>query len=89
MKIKDGFILREIAGSYIVVPIGERVVDFNGIITLSETGAFLWKHIQTGNNEEDLITALLDEYEIDTATACADVTEFLNSMKSGGLMEDD
>ena len=44
MKIKDGYMVREVAGSQIVVPVGERTVDFNGIITLNETAAFLcWR----------------------------------------------
>ena len=64
MKIKDGFILREVAGNYIVVAVGEAVKSFNGVINLNETGAFLWKILQTGGDEQSLITALLSEYEV-------------------------
>ena len=42
MKLKSGFILREIAGSSIIVPVGERVKEFNGVINLNDTGVFLW-----------------------------------------------
>ena len=46
MKIKQGFILREVAGSYLVVAVGEAVKRFNGVINLNETGAFLWRLLE-------------------------------------------
>ena len=87
MKIKPNFMLREIAGSWLVVPLGERVVDFNGIITLSETGAFLWKLMEKNANVEELIDQLLIEYDVDENTARADVTEFAAALKEGALLE--
>ena len=77
MKVKDGFMLREIAGQWVVVPLGEMVVEFNGIITLTETGALLWRKLETGAEEDDLVNALMDEYDVDEATARADVKSFL------------
>jgi len=79
--------LREIAGTWIVVPLGQRVVDFNGLMTLSETGAFLWKRLEQEAGEDELITALLEEYEVDEETAKADIDEFLKELKSGGIAE--
>lgn len=78
MKIKDGFMLREVAGQWVVVPLGERVVEFNGIMTLSESGAILWKILENESTEEALTEAIINEYDVDRNTAEADVHEFVN-----------
>ncbi|MBP5466383.1 MAG: PqqD family protein, partial [Clostridia bacterium] len=69
MKIKDGFILREVAGSFIVVAVGEAVKTFKGIVNLNETGAFLWKILERGATEEELLKKMLEEYDVDEQTA--------------------
>ena len=61
MKIKDNFLLRKVADSYVVVPVGKLTLDFNGIITLNETGAFLFEQLQKGAEREDLIENLLKD----------------------------
>lgn len=86
MKIKDGFMLREVAGQWLVIPIGERVVEFNGIITLSESGALLWRRMENEDaSEEDLVREILAEYIIDEDTARTDVQEFLVMISEKGL----
>lgn len=87
MKIKDGFILREVAGNYIVVAVGSAVKQFNGVITLNETGAFLWKKLEEGCEEKDLLSALLDEYEVESAVAEADVKAFLEKLNGANLLK--
>ena len=86
MKIKDGFILREIAGTWIVVPVSKRVVEFNGLITLSESGMFLWKALENGVDEEALVSRLISEYDIDKSTAVIDTKEFIHSLSEKGLL---
>lgn len=86
MKIKDGFILRQVAGSYIVISVGGESVDFNGMITVNETGAFLWEKLVVGATEEELLCAMLEEYEVDEATAKADIAEFLKLLEEGNLL---
>lgn len=88
MKIKDGFMLREVAGQWVVVPLGERVVQFNGIMTLSESGALLWDKMKAGATEEELLAAILAEYSIDEETARADIAEFLTSIRDKDLIEE-
>lgn len=88
MKVADGFMLRDIAGSWIVVPIGNRVVEFNGLINLSESGAFIWKKLEEGIEMDELREAMLSEYEIDAATAEADIAEFISEMRGRGLIEE-
>ena len=87
MKIKKDFILKKIAGSYIVVPVRQEAVDFSGIIKLSESGAFLWELLEKGAEKEDLVAKLLDEYLVDEATAQTDVDRFIDRINEAGLLE--
>ena len=86
LKIKDGFILREVSETFIVLAVGERVKDFNGMITLSESGAFLWKILEQGAEQETLVNALIKEYGIEKELATKDVDAFINKMKGAGLL---
>ena len=87
MKIKDNLILREIAGSWIIVPVAEMVVEFNGSMNLNETGAFLWKLLAEGAEMDELVTGLLSEYDVDEETAKADVMEFISQLADKGLLQ--
>ena len=87
MKIKEGLILREVAGNYIVVAIGDMVKEFNGVINLNETGAFLWKNLADGKDEQGLVDALLGEYDVDKAIAEQDVKKFINKLTEAGLVK--
>ena len=87
MKIKDGFVLREVAGSFIVVAVGEAVKNFNGIINLNETGAFLWKILESGGTKEELVAKLCEEYEVDETTAATDVDKFVQNLSEAGLVK--
>ena len=84
MKIKEGFILRNVAGSNVVVPVGQATVDFNGMMSLNDTGAFLFDKLTT---EEQLIRDLMDEYSIDKELATKDVKDFIEKVESEGLFE--
>ncbi|MBQ4515505.1 MAG: PqqD family protein [Clostridia bacterium] len=87
MKLKDGFLLKEIAGSWVVVPVGEQVVDFQMMITLNETGAFLWEKLKTETTKEELLDALLSEYDVEKSVAETDVDEFLKILSEKELLE--
>ena len=87
MKIKSGYLIREIAGAYVVVPAGEQVSEFNGLMTLNETAAFIWKILVDGADEDALVSALLDEYDIDEATARNDVKKVIDLLKSYKVFE--
>lgn len=88
MKVKEGYLLRDIAGETIVVSIGGTALNFKEIITLNETGAFLWKQLENDCQEEILFKNLLEEYEIDAATAKRDVQCFLNKMRQADLLDE-
>ncbi len=86
MKLKNGFVLRQIGGSYVVVAVGLQTLDFKGMIRLNETGAFLWENLSADEcTKEDLVAALTAEYEVDDATASKDVDMFVQSLKDADL----
>lgn len=87
MRIKSDYILREVAGSHVAVPTGKAAIDFTGMVTLNEAGSFLWKQLAEDRTEEQLLTALLEEYSIDEATAKADISEFLEKLKAADFIE--
>ncbi len=76
MKIKSGFVIREIAGQYMAVPVGERVNDLHGMIALNETGAFIWNLLENEQTEDDLAKALIEEYDVSYEDALEAVKEF-------------
>ena len=88
MKIKKGFISRKVAGSNVVVATGEQSKVFNGIIKLNESGLVLWNKLVVGADKEQLVSALLDEYDIDRAVAEADVDKFVGVLRDAGAIED-
>ena len=87
MKLKSGFILREIAGSSIIVPVGDRVKEFNGVINLNDTGVFLWKMLEKGATEQELVEALLNEYEVEKEIAERDVNKLVSKLKEAKLLK--
>ena len=86
MKIKDNFILRKLVDDYVVVPVGSGTCDFDGIITLNETGAFLFERLLDGAEKEDLLTSMLSEYEIDEKTAAFDIEAFIKKLDDADLL---
>lgn len=87
MKLKDGFVLRQVGGTYVVVAVGLQTLDFKGMIRLNETGAFLWEKLSGAEcSEADLVAAMTAEYDVDEATAAADVATFVNSLKEASLL---
>ena len=87
MKIKAGFVLREIAGEYVVIALGSASRIFNGMIKLNESCCILWKKLCEGCEQEDLVEALLAEYDVDRAIIEADVERILNQLKGANILE--
>lgn len=86
MKIQGDFILREIAGERILIPVGETALNVKGMISLTESGALLWERLQTECTEDDLVRAILEEYDVDRETAKADVMSFLEQLRALDLL---
>lgn len=87
MKIKEGFLLREIAGNHVVVPIGEATLDINGMMSLNETGAFLFEKLIEGASEEQLIEDLISTYDVERELAKKDVEDFIRKVEREDLFE--
>ena len=85
MKLKDGFVLRNVAGETVVLPSGNDL-NLNMMITLNGTGEFLWKRLEIGAEKEELVQALLDVYDVDEATANLAVDRFVEKLSANGFL---
>ena len=89
MKTKNGFNIRNVCGEHIVVAEGKENIDFSNIISMNETAAFLWQHIQgTTFDVPHMVQLLTQEYDVDAATAEADCTTLLNQWIKAGIVEE-
>ena len=88
MKIKEGYILRTVAGMHIAVPVSAKS-DFDGMITLNETALFLWKKLETGCTKESLVQALTNEYDVDEEKARTDLNDILQKFREMDIITDD
>lgn len=87
MKIKDDLMLRQIGDNWVVVPMGERLAEFNGMMKLNETGAFIWKLLETETTEDKILSAVLAEYDIDEENAIKEIELFLENLRESNLLE--
>lgn len=88
MKAKPGFNLREVCGENIIVAEGEENIDFSNIISMNESSAYLWRNIQGKEfDHADLVKLLLEEYDVDEATALADVKNLTDLWVQAGIIE--
>ena len=87
LKIKEDFILRKVADSYVVVPVNILTLDFNGIINLNESGAFLFELLQNGAEREELVNRLLEEYDVTRDRAEADIDSFIKKARDADILE--
>lgn len=86
MNIKLDFVLRDIAGDLLLVPAGKAALDLNGMLTLNEVGAEIWRMLPEVADEEELIAKLLEIYEVEEPELRADVTDFLNALRKMGIL---
>uniref|UniRef100_UPI00403853A9 PqqD family protein n=1 Tax=Segatella hominis TaxID=2518605 RepID=UPI00403853A9 len=88
MKAKPGFNLRVVCGENIIVAEGEENIDFSNIISMNESSAYLWQNIQGKEfTHEDLVDLLIQEYEVDEATALKDVKALTELWLQAGIIE--
>lgn len=85
MKLKDGFILREVAGQIVVLPSGDDL-DLDMMITLNETGKFIWKLMEQEVEEAEIVSAILDKYDVERNVAEAAVTGFIRKLREHGFL---
>ncbi|MBQ7800867.1 MAG: PqqD family protein [Oscillospiraceae bacterium] len=88
MKVKGNYALRQVAKTWVVMPLGQATLDLDGILTLNETGALLWKTLEQGGDREAMIRALTGEYDVSPERAGADVDRFLGKLADAGVLEE-
>ena len=88
MKIKKGFTVRNIAGSDIVVPVGNAEKIFNGMITLNESGACFWNALLKDTTVDEVVKKVTSEYDVDEERAKADVEKFIEQLRENNLIEE-
>ena len=86
MRLKKGFVLREVAGETVVVPTGHEL-DFHGIITLNETAKTIWVALENETDVDALVNAVLGEFDVDEKTARAGVESFISKLKELDFLE--
>ncbi len=86
MKIKPGYVLRKVVDVHVIIGIGDGAYAPDQIMSLNETGAFLWRILEDGADREKLVASLLSEYDVDEQTAAADVDAFLASLRDKALI---
>lgn len=87
IKIKSGFVVREIAGQSVVVALGAASKSFNGIIKLNETGRVMWDILAQGAEKDDVVNKILSEYDVDRATVEKDFDSFVTTLKENNILE--
>lgn len=86
MKINGEYILREVAGDAILVPVGKTALQFNGILALEPVGALIWKGLSAGKDRSAILSDILEQFEVDPQTAAQDLDEFLDQLRSENLL---
>ena len=88
MKINDKFVLRQVADTWVVLTLADETVDFGGMITLNESGVQLWRALEQGADEDNLVQTLLAEYDVSEQQAQADVQAFLKKLQTVGCIDE-
>jgi hypothetical protein len=86
MKMQEGFVMREVAGQYVVVAVGEASKTFHGMIKLNSTGKDIWEGLEKGLTEEEIVEVLVEKYDVQNSDVKNDVQEFLKQMREVGII---
>ena len=87
MQISKDFILQKVGSSHVAVPVGETSKTFHGMVRLNETGVFLWDLLSKKDcTEEDLVNAILEEYDVAREIAAADIHRIVEQLRESGIL---
>lgn len=87
MRLKGNFLLREVMGEMIAIPVGEALLDFNGMVCLNPVGCVIWSGLQSEKTKEEILADILEKFDVTREEALADVDEFLLRLKESDLLE--
>lgn len=88
MKVKQGFVMRDVAGQAVIIATGEASRTFQGMIRVNDTGKFVWNGLTDGLTPDQIVDKVTAEFDVDRATAAADVEEFIAQMRSNGFLDE-
>lgn len=88
MKLKYEFTLRQIAGEYVLIPMGRSALAFSGMVTTNAVGAAVCRRLAEPATKEELLEAVCEEFAVDPQTARKDLEEFLTLLRGAGLLEE-
>ena len=87
MKIKENLVLRQVADTWTVLPLGKDIINFDGMLTLNDTGAMLWQLLEKGAEKADLVSAITAEYDVSAEEAAADIDAYIEKLANAGCLE--
>ena len=85
MKIKDGYRIRKVGSKSVVVAPGG--INFTGLITVNETGTFIWNMLSDGAETEEIVSALAKECDVQPDAIRGEVLGFLDALKGADVLE--
>ena len=89
MRIKDGFFMSEVGTDFVVIAQSiDAKKTFDGMLRLNQTGAFLWKQLETEKSESQLVSALTEAYSVEESVAAADCADFLATLREVHLLDE-
>lgn len=88
MKARGGFILRNLAGEYVLAPVGKNIKAFDGVAVMNELSAFIWDQLQRDVSRQELLSAILEEYDVEEETCLRDLDAVLKDMLKMGVIEE-
>ena len=87
MKIKEGYVIRQVMGNYVVIATGEESRSFHGMVKLNETAANIWTYISECKSEDEIVATMINEYEVEEKQLRADVKKTIETLVAQGLVE--
>ena len=87
MKLNENYVLKTVAGTPVVVPVGEAVNNIRGMITLNGPAELIWKALENGKDYEDIVAELKAEYDATEETLRTDLTAFIEKLESYKILE--
>ena len=88
MKLKENYVLRPVADTWVALPLEAETLNFNGMLTLNGSGALLWKALEQGASRETLVDVLTDNFTVSSEVALADVDAFLAKLLDADCIEE-
>lgn len=86
MRVSKNYMVRKIADSYLVIPLGDAIKVFNGVITVNETAAFLIEKLKESASVDELVSLMVERYDISKEEACLDVKEFIQELRMNDML---